>query len=149
MIKKMLINNGWTQKTFRIKLDYNRLCNFLLFEEVDLKEVDDPKKIYDSVFKYSLDYINSSDDFLKYKIIKYPGRREPKGFLLQDETIENIYKTYEVYKSKMKIKYNRFITVGEFIEFLMFFWCQNNIPTDALNYLDHVSKIEWGFVLEE
>ena len=149
MNEKMLMKNGWMQKTIRIKLDYNKLCNFISFEEIDFEDVKNARKVYESIFTFSLDYVASSDDFLKYEIIKYSGRREPKGFLMKNETSDRLYKIYDIYKEKMKKKYNVFITFGEFIEFLMFYYCQNNIPKESLDYINNVWKINWGFRLEE
>lgn len=143
MVKKMLINNGWKQKTIRIKLDYNRLCDFLIFNEK--KEDREIRKMHDSIFNYSLDYINDSENYKKYEILRYRGRREPKGFLLEEKTIERLEKEYNKFSENLKLKYNMQITLGEFTEFLIFIWCRRELPKEVFEFL----QIDWGFRQKE
>lgn len=143
MVKKMLINNGWKQKTIRITLDYNRLCDFLSFAE--RKEGVETKKINDYIFNYSLDYIVKNEDeiYKNYKFIKFRGKREPKGFLLRKDTLEKLYSTYSRFKNHYA-KENIYYSMGEFTELLLYIWCQANLKKEVLDFLN----INWGITKE-
>lgn len=116
-----------------------RLCDLLVF--ISKSKHEDAKEVYNKIFLYSLNelYMNG----LHYKIIPYEYRREPKGFLIEKTTEDKLHAYFETYKDL----YNKYqgmpFTYGEFIELLMFIYCQNNLEKKDFVYLD---MNDWGII---
>lgn len=125
---KQLLQNGWSQKTFRIKKEYIEVCSFL--DYYSMKNNIDRKIFFNDLFKYSLtDIMNNG---FKYNIIPYEKRRVPKGFLMEEETYDDI----KIYHKFVSNKLTQKLHVGEFIELLIYIYCINNIDEDL--------NVDWG-----
>lgn len=132
--KSDFLNNGWIQKTVRIRKDYIKVCSFLDYIKCNL----DPNGKYgffDSLFNYSMDFINQNG--FKYKIKRYKGegKRTPKGFLMKETTFEIIDISYKMY--------SRFhdIYVAEYYELLLYIYCKNKLSEKDKELL---GQIDWG-----
>lgn len=136
--KKYLMINGWIQKTVRITSDYNKLCSLLEFFAKDNNM--DVRKIYNEVVIFSLNKLYKEG--FHYRLIPYDGRREPKGFLLEVDTTKQLKDSFEVYKNLYYLKEHKKLLYAEFIELLMFIYCNNHLEADQFKY----TKINWGIV---
>lgn len=134
---KQLLSKGWVQKTVRISDDYNKLYTFI---ELYAKENNlNVKTIFNSIFIYSLDHIVNNG--FKYTVIPYNKRREPKGFLISNDTYTKMKDYYEVYKL-LYLKLNKSkLYYAEFIELLMYVYCINNFDEKFIDYIN--TKINW------
>ena len=142
MAKELLVGNGWTQKTVRLKTEYHKICDFLLFLCNSDEEVQ-KRKMFNEIFRFSLDYLLDKKD--KIEIEKFKGRREPKGFLLEDKTIETLEKEYKVYKDHFK-KESLVLSKGEFYELMLYIYCKNNLKDYEKFFLDSAIENKWGYI---
>lgn len=137
-MNEKLIINGWQQKTVRISDDYNKICDFL--ELYYKKKGQDPRKVFDEVFNYSLDMLYKEG--FHYIIIPYDKRREPKGFLLKEKTKNDLKENFDIYNKLYRKKENKKLLFAEFIELLMFIYCDKKLEKEDYEYIN--KGINWG-----
>lgn len=135
--KKQDLMNDWKQNIVRIRFEYNRLCSFL--EYVEKKEdTVDIRIIFDKIFLTSLDHLYKNG--FHYEMAEFKGRREPKGFLIKENTTTELKDAFEIFKQMYKKLYNKKLLYAEFIELLLYIYCKNYIDKKDFNYLE----IDWG-----
>lgn len=133
-----LLNNGWKSKTVRIKMDYNRLCNFLSYQFNEDNNINS-RILFDDILSGALGILEKGNiDNIEMK--NYRGRRYPKGFLLHEKTIEKLDNEYKHLKDYF-LRQDINLSVGEFYELLIYIYCLNNLEKKVFKILD----IEWGF----
>lgn len=139
-MKSCLMEQGWIQKTVRIKDDYNKLCAFL---ELYAKGIGiDSKRIYDEIFRYSIDELLIRG--FHYRFVFYPGRREPKGFLIDPQTLDKIEDSFPRYSAISYKLERKKILVAEFYELLLYIYAMNKLEEQHLKYLNETLEIDWG-----
>lgn len=134
-MKYKLIEDNWVQQTTRIKNDY-----FIFFAYLDFLSVRDNLDRhlqFDSIIKYSLDYINKEG--CCFYCEDYTKKRKPKGIFLSQDTNKLFNGVLEEYNNDFKQKYDRDIYKGEFLEILLYIYARNNLE-DHLKIL----RVNWG-----
>lgn len=146
MAKEILIGKGWSQKIIRIRNNYSILADFIIF--LGRNKDSEIRKIWNYVLGSGLDifieYNKKNTDLIQ--VIKYHGDREPRGFLLQVDTIEKIENEYKKYKPIYRNKYDILLSRGVFYEMLIYLWCMENFTEDDFEYVNKkYLKGQWGF----
>lgn len=136
--------------TIRISKSYNILCDFIIF--INKNKERKEKKIIDSVINEGLDILvknkkcNNSDNI---QIMRKYYDREPKGFLIEENTMNRLKRQYEKYKLLYREKHDITINLGIFYEMIIYIWCVNNFTEEDFKYIDNnYIKNEWGFKIK-
>lgn len=134
--EKKLQENGWQQKTFRIRPDYIKVCSLLEF--IAEKRNIERYLFFDDLFNYSIDYIYKNG-FL-YEFNEYEPKRTNKGFLLRDETLQAFEECHNFIKNIYRTKKYKKLLKAEFVELIIYIFCMNNLKSEELALID----IDWG-----
>lgn len=139
-MNKKLTQNGWKQKLIRIREQYDRLTTFLIY--IGRKTIEDERLIFDDICIKSLDFLYM--DGFHYKFLDFDGRREPKGFLLENSTFEKLQENFKLYSSINNQINNDKLTIGQFMELLLYIYCQNFLDGYDKEYINR--NTEWGII---
>lgn len=128
--------DNWIEVRIRIQNKYDILCSFLNYKaSIENKET---KVFYNELIEFSLKYIEENG--FNFEITKYNGRREPKGFLLKDKTFKYMKDSFSKYEKIYLNNRNRKIVFGDFLEVLLFIYCQNKLDKRDKEFLNY----NWG-----
>lgn len=140
-MKEHLLKTGWRQRIVRIRESYIDICLYLEFYASKIQI--DKKKIFDEVFNFSINHI--SENGFKYNISAYDKKRTPKGFLIDNNTSNDLDKYYDFYREILFKKEYKKLYFAEFVELLIYIYCVNHLEKSELKLLEN----KFGITIKE